>query len=708
MRCASLGLLRAYASILFSTNPWVGGVFFMATMIYPNAGISGLLAAITGLVAAQLLRFPNIESGLHTYNSLLVGLSLGIVYHLDGYLLTLIVLGSFLAVFLTVALADILWRLEHLPALSLPFVVVALTTAFAAQSYGTLSRYMAASAPVDVLITPAVDGFLSALGSAFFTPHPVAGLLLFLGLLWTSRYLALLAVLGYVVGFGMYSVLSNNPYEYVVDWSGFNYILTAVAIGGIFTVPCKRGLILALTAAGLAALVTTAVQNVMLVYGLPVMALPFLLTTMTVLVALRKRISNQYPTLILESPALPEQSSERKRLSQYRLGDPDSTALAAPFMGSWQVYQGFNGPHTHQPPWQHALDFHIVEADMAYRGKGQKLDDYYCFGLPVLAPAAGEVVAVEDKLPDNAIGNVDTANNWGNHIVIALPGGVYLLLAHLKHKSIEISVGMPVWPGLKLAACGNSGRSPQPHLHMHVQTSAALGSPTCAFHLTGVSSLDEQQRQQYWLVHRPEEGDSVRRTPHDKALARTLDLPVGKAMRYQYTVNDKPSQICELDVRLNLYGEFYLCSDSGAQVYFKQGDGVLAFYNRNNVADPLLDVWLLALGLTPFSEGSLVWQDSPPIGLLPQSRAQRLLQVIRWPMSRGLDSHYQRNRQGASWIQKSTHQLGKIKLHCEATLQTNRGCTSLQLEAQNFHIRAQLETLGQTADRGVPAWQENL
>ncbi|MDQ6974186.1 MAG: urea transporter, partial [Mariprofundaceae bacterium] len=175
-----MGLGRAYASILFADKPWVGALFILATLWFPNTGLAGVLAAITGMMVASLLKFRHLESGLHVYNSLLVGLALGAYYQLDVYLAVLIILGAVLAVFVTVAMSDMLWRLGKLPVLSLPFVLVALTVTLAAHSYGTLSRYLLPLAPHDTFMTPWVDQFFTALGSAFFIPHPMAGLLLFM------------------------------------------------------------------------------------------------------------------------------------------------------------------------------------------------------------------------------------------------------------------------------------------------------------------------------------------------------------------------------------------------------------------------------------------------------------------------------------------------------------------------------------------------
>jgi len=706
------GLFRAYGSILFSDRLLVGGLFIVATFWFPNTALSGLLAALTGIITAKLLQFKNLDSGLHIYNSLLVGLSLGAYYQLDLYLAVLIVLGAVLAVFVTVAMSDILWRLDRLPALSLPFVVVALTVTLAAHSYGTLSRYLLPVAPHHTFISPIIDQFLTALGSAFFTPHPWAGLLMFIGLLITSRYLTLLAIAGFLCGFATYAFLSGSPHPDLVAWNGFNFILVAMALGGIFTVPGIQSFLLAMVGAVIAALVTAASETFMLVYGLPVMALPFLLTTMVILVALNKRPISEALQVTLESPLLPEKSAERSRLAIARHGEFGSIPVLPPFYGRWDVYQGFNGPHTHQEPWQHALDFYIIENNTSYRTDGSTLQDYYCFGLPVLSPVAGYVVTILDSLPDNPPGQVDLDNNWGNHILIRMPNGLHALLAHLKQGSIDVEVGAYIQAKQALAECGSSGRSPQPHLHLHVQYGATLGAPTHPFHLTTVMFQASPEHQaQFQLFSRPDEGQRVMMPKADTALRDSLNMSVGKAFRYdvqtQGTQNTKEQR--QLSISLNLAGELRLVSDSGASAAFTHQDHLLAFYDRTGPADVFLDAWLLALGLTPFTEGALSWQDQPSITLLPLTWLQHKAITCMRPLGAGIDSAYHRRWVNNAWQQDGQHRFqalmgNAIEVHSSAHIEPHLGCTRITLKSETIHLEATLLEIGQKADAGIPAW----
>ncbi|PIV31070.1 MAG: urea transporter, partial [Zetaproteobacteria bacterium CG02_land_8_20_14_3_00_50_9] len=582
----------------------------------------------------------------------------------------------------------------------------------AAHSYGTLSRYLLPLAPNDGLISPFVDQFLTALGSIYFIPHPVAGLLLFIAIVISSRYIALLAIAGFLCGFSTYAFLSGSPHQDLVAWNGFNFVLVAVAIGGLFTLPGIQSFLLAMAGSVMAALVTAATETFMLVYGLPVMALPFLITTLTILLALNRRPISSGLQLTLDRPMLPEKSAEQARLAIARHGEFGSVALLPPFYGRWHIYQGFNGRHTHQPPWQHALDFHIVEGDKSYRTNGGSLEDFYCFGLPVLSPVAGFVVSTLDTLPDNPPGQVDMVNNWGNHVLIRMYNGLYVLLAHLKQGSVAVEIGATIYPGHIIAQCGSSGRSPQPHLHLHVQWGAALGGATHPFHLTTVlhQSLSQSDTARFALFVRPEMGDWVMLPRVEPTLLDSLKLGVGSQLSYQVTINGFSFKRT-LHVILTLDGQLRLQSDSGASAAFVLQENLLAFYQREGPADLFLDCWLLALGLTPFAEGELAWCDQPDMKLLPMRWPQRLTAMLLLPLGGGIDSSYQRHWQEDYWLQQGAHVV-KLPLNrpiaatTEVHIQPGLGCRLLRLSSDVVSLEARLSQIGQQADAGIPAWKE--
>jgi urea transporter len=707
---------RCYAAVLFCDSPAVGAMVLAITLLIPNIGIAGLVAALTAYLFAKRFGFSKQQKDTqhqepYVYNSLLVGLSLGSLYRIDGQLFVLITLGAVFTVFITQFLANALWRIGRLPVLSLPFVLITWILWLAAKSMTGLEPFVPVW-PGNLLSIPWLSGLFKALGLFFFIPLPLAGLFLFLGIAWTSRYLAILAIAGYITGYITMQFIVGFPQS--APFIGFNFMLAAMAVGGIFTVPSKEGFLVALFGAVLCTILAAAIGRVTLPYGLPVLTMPFVLATLVILAGMGRRHVLGAPYLLLENPALPEASYERVRLASVRTGEIGSVPLLAPFLGQWQVYQSFNGPHTHQPPWQHALDFFIMESQYSFRNDGRKLEDYFCFGATVVAPAQGHVVACRDELPDNPPGEVDTVRNWGNYIQIRIASGHIVVLAHLRQHSLLVKEGEWIAAGQCLANCGNSGRSPQPHLHMHVQNELFLGSPTIPFHLCSViTHTQASEPQTFHLAARPAELVTIAPALRDDKLAAPLHLPVGRCLYFRFRAADGGSWSQRtLRVELTLLGQFRLVSDSGASVAFEESQGLQAFYDRQGGEDVLLDMWLLGMGLTPLSSSAAQWQDKPPARLLPLRRWQRILLKIR-PLGAALKSRFERqwDSRNGSWQQHGLHQLGlfpglSVQATTSATLTPQAGCTTLSIQAAGHHWEAELEATGLSADNGVPAWVE--
>jgi murein DD-endopeptidase MepM/ murein hydrolase activator NlpD len=109
-----------------------------------------------------------------------------------------------------------------------------------------------------------------------------------------------------------------------------------------------------------------------------------------------------------------------------------------------------------------------------HTGEGTRCEDYYCYGQPILAPAAGSVVWTQDSLPDNPPGKMDPAHATGNSLILDHGNGEYSLFAHLQPGSLRVKVGDRVRADAELGRCGNSGNTTEPHLHYHLQNGPAL------------------------------------------------------------------------------------------------------------------------------------------------------------------------------------------------------------------------------------------
>jgi hypothetical protein len=99
------------------------------------------------------------------------------------------------------------------------------------------------------------------------------------------------------------------------------------------------------------------------------------------------------------------------------------------------------------------------------------LEDYGCYGIPVVAPVSGLVVDAHDGEPDEppAITSNNVLAPTGNHVFIQMDTGTYLIIAHLKQGSVRVKTGETVEEGQVIGECGNSGNTSEPHIHIHHQ-----------------------------------------------------------------------------------------------------------------------------------------------------------------------------------------------------------------------------------------------
>lgn len=177
-------------------------------------------------------------------------------------------------------------------------------------------------------------------------------------------------------------------------------------------------------------------------------------------------------------------------------GGPGAVTIASPLTGAWFASQAGRNPATNHhrlfPGQAFAVDLVQLVDGKTYRGPKRRLASYAAFGEPVTAPASGRVVRAVSDLPDNDIGDSDTARPAGNEVVLELRPGVYVLLAHLQAGSVAVRVGQSIEQGDPIGRIGNSGNSSEPHLHLQAMTAPspfAKGTRSLPLLLTGVVHL---------------------------------------------------------------------------------------------------------------------------------------------------------------------------------------------------------------------------
>lgn len=110
----------------------------------------------------------------------------------------------------------------------------------------------------------------------------------------------------------------------------------------------------------------------------------------------------------------------------------------------------------------------------AWKGDSTRNENWYGYGEPLHAVAAGKVVAVKDGIIENVPFSPTMAvpitleTVGGNHVILDLGNGNFAFYAHLIPGSLTVKLGDDVSAGQVIGRLGNSGNSTAPHLHFHM------------------------------------------------------------------------------------------------------------------------------------------------------------------------------------------------------------------------------------------------
>lgn len=599
-------VLRTYAQVFFSEHRLAGLLLLAVTLFRPWAGALGLLGVLLALAVVRVAHF-SLESagrGLLGFNALFLGLGLGTWFEPGLAPVLALAVGVVAAVLAQVALETALGFHLALPAMSLPFVLVAHGLLLAAPAFGGLVP----AAPPEVR-GPAL---LASPGALFFAPEALVGALVLLAVGVSSRIALMLVGVG--LGAAALVLAGLAPWAAAAPVSvGVNALLVALALGGIWFVPQRSAFVLAFVGAGLAALGTVALAAVLAPLGLPVLVLPFNLVVLGTVYALRQRLRDAAPKAVDFAAGSPEVNLSYFRTRVARFGALLSVRLALPFNGRWTVTQGVDGAHTHAGAWRHALDFEVLDAEgHAFRGAGTELRDYACYRLPVLAPAEGTVVKVVRDVPDNPPGQRNPDDPWGNLVLLRHGPALHSLVCHLAPGTVEVTEGQHVAQGAKLGLCGNSGRSFVPHLHLQLQASPRVGAPTVELELHDVVEETAEGPRLRRAVT-PQEGARVRNVERRDDVARFLELRPGATLHYE--VDDGRGRVRRETVTagIDLLNNLFLESSRGGRLYYEAQPRQFLVYDAQGPRDGVLFLLAVALRRVPFEAGAgLAWDDVLP------------------------------------------------------------------------------------------------
>lgn len=523
--------LNSYGIGAFVTHPLPAALIFLATWYHPIVGALGLGGALVSNLTARWLgmRIDTWRSGVYGVSGLLIGLAVG-MFTEPGWQPVVSMVAAAAAVGVLATFLEA-WLSRHdMPILSLPMILMIWPILLSlgvdkvdSHSFPAIGFLRDLDVFLFNLLPLSLFEFVKMFGNILFQENLISGVIVLVAIGLWSRISLAYALWGGLLGLGTYYYLNGS----LDGFHGLNFVLTALAFGGYFVVANRHAFLFTSLA-----VITVGLVDYAAVYFLNP---PASITQMSAPSAIYGHSADKIPslvfafnvvTLVFLFPLKVSQHFRRRPrlipvpLAQIRTPEANlrwakrwlsaryiqKTLITLPFLGEWTVLQGHDGEWTHKGAGRYAWDFVITDADGSqFKTDGKRLADYHCYGLPVLSPAAGTVAAVENSVEDNEPSTAVTERSWGNYVVLDHGNGEYSELSHFRQGTVKVVPGQSVKRGDLLGHCGNSGRSPAPHIHFQVQETAKPGGKSVpAVFAEGV--VDGEIR----INFNPEKNDRVR------------------------------------------------------------------------------------------------------------------------------------------------------------------------------------------------------
>ncbi len=654
------GIINSYSQVFFSKSPVFAIILIIVSFFDIYAGLAGVLAVVFSNSTAILLGLnkQKIYSGAYGFNPLLVGLGIGIYYQPGAEFYLLLFFISLTTLFITIGFEGVLGK-YGLPYLSLPFLFGIWMVIIASKGYSALNisergiynlNDMYAIGGITMVHTyewfnnlnmpDSLRVYFKSLSAILFQYHMFAGFLIALGMLYYSRISFLVSLIGFYSAYIFYNIIGANISELTYSYIGFNYILMSIAIGGFFVVPSKRAVLWVILLTPIVAIILSSTAFVFSFFQLSVFSLPFNVVVIMFIYVLMYRDESSADKLAL---VVAQQYSPEKHVYNFnsylqRFGLKPVTPMKLPFWGIWKVSQAHNGEHTHKEGWRYAWDFEMEYEGSKHSANGDFVEEYYCFNKPITAPADGTVVEVEGMHTDNLIGNMDLENNWGNSIVIKHDTDLYSQLSHLKEDSIKVIIGQNVKQGEVIASCGNSGRSPVPHLHIQLQSTPSIGSKTIDYPIS-VGVIHSKENYIFKTSFRPLKDESVSNLETNKTIANAFNFIPGQLIEFE--VDGAQDKIQKWEVKSDIYNNTYIeCLSTGSKAWYKNvGDVFYFIAYEGNQTSLLYYFYLSSYKIIAAFYKDLILKDEFPLTVYP-AKGIKLLQDVCAPFYKFLNADY--------------------------------------------------------------------
>ncbi|MCX5080708.1 urea transporter [Streptomyces sp. NPDC001939] len=309
--CRQYGVevLRGQGQVVFLSSVPAGALLTVALFAAGwEYGLYAIAGTALGTATSRLLGADRerVSTGLEGFNACLTALCFAVFLgadHLSTALLAAV--GCVVVTVVTAAVVNLL-GVWHLPSLTLPYCLLATAMTTAAPGFariwhhgeGLAALTSAATGPTSLGFSDLWHGFFAGFAEIFFMPQWYVGALVLAALLVASRRAAAVACVGSLAGI-LSAWALGAPVARIADGTmGYNAILVALALCGVFLEAGPRTLGYAAVGAFTATAATPAMAALFAPSGGHTFTWPFLLTTFAFLAAARS-----FPGLRTSAPA---------------------------------------------------------------------------------------------------------------------------------------------------------------------------------------------------------------------------------------------------------------------------------------------------------------------------------------------------------------------------------------------------------------------
>lgn len=592
-------MLNSYSLMFFSLDNVLALLILLVTFFSPFVGACGLVAVLSINIIAYQIGFnrEEIQKGLFGFNALFMGMAMGHEFAFNWAFVLLFISSILIVLMITVWLKGLL-GIYNLPFLSFPFVISYWLVSLAATNFTNLqideghiyvinemarnetsAAYRFIHSLDNVNIVPIVATYFKTLAGTFFQTSMMGGMIIAFGLLYFSRIAFSLSVIGFSCAYLFYFLFGADVNDLDTNLVGANFIFLAIGIGCFFIIPNTYSYLTVIILTPVMLLVSLALAKVLWVFQLKAYTLSFSIVCTAFLFALNQRLFTSFLQVVILQYFSAEKTIYKYLNSLQRFKNEHLYKLSLPFSGEWFVSQGYNGKITHLGDWSKALDFVIVDSKgNTYREPLPRelftRENFYCYNKAIMAPYDGYVYDIINTVEENDVGDVDTEHNWGNTIIINHLNGLFSQISHIKKDTFGVFIGQYIKKGTYLAMCGNSGRSPEPHIHFQLQTTPVVGAVTLQYPIAYF--IERKGTKKYLRVSEvPKENSFISNVQVNELLTICFSFLPGQKIAFRKEDSEQP---ISWEVFTDAYNRTYIyCPESKSQAYFVN-DGVMLYF----------------------------------------------------------------------------------------------------------------------------------